>query len=354
MTSVSRRKLLSSAILAGAGATAIRGLGRFDPAKAATDPDVDPNFLMGQVVKHDSAAGIFQVLDLDLQVRTARLMPASRVWKQGAWSSVPLALNDCVMSRGTLNAKNDLLISNLWVDIKNFRGELSSVSASAVTFGHAHGSSKSRSKSVTATVNSRTEVNAGGQVVTGSTKELAPGHYVNVIGYGEPSAGTFVATLIIGPAADTGPEPAPVVRAGPGVTNTTYEHIASWFCCGNVSSACGADCANSGGGACGDCRADRLHMAWSHLSTTGCDVDCCGNCCRTHNSVACGHSVAISNPCLGHSATATVHDCGPCVHCISNFGCDNRNAVAIDLTPCSFTALGGTLQSGLQTCNATI
>src|SRR5215469_4978791 len=199
MTSVSRRKLLSSAILAGAGATAIRGLGRFDPAKAATDPDVDLNFLMGQVVKHDSAAGIFQVLDLDLQVRTARLMPASRVWKQGVWNSVPLALNDCVMSRGTLNAKNDLLISNLWVDIKNFRGELSSVSASAVTFGHAHGSSKSRSKSVTATVNSRTEVNAGGQVVTGSTKELAPGHYVNVIGYGEPSAGTFVATLIIGP-----------------------------------------------------------------------------------------------------------------------------------------------------------
>ena len=352
MSTVSRRQLLGSAILAGAGATAIRELGRFDPAEAATHPDADPNFLMGQVVKYDPDTGLFQVLDLDLQVRTAKLTSASRVWKRGTWNNVPLALNDCVMSRGTLNPKSDLLIANLWVDIHNFRGQLTSIGASAVTFEHAHGSSKSRSKSITAAVNSRTGINAEGGVVAGSTKALTPGQYVNVIGYGDPSAGAFVATLIIGSVANAGPEPAPIVS--PKLNCTTYQHIASWFCCGNVSSACGANCAGSGGGACGDCRADRLHMAWSHLSTTGCNADCCGNCCRTHISVGCGHSVSISNPCLGHSATATVHDCGPCVHCISNFGCMNRNAVAIDLTPCSFTALGGTLNSGLQTCDATI
>ncbi len=353
-STLTRRELLGSAILAGAGATVVQELARFDPAKAATNPDVDPNFLMGQVVQYDSGTGVFQVVDLDLQVRPAQLTSASQVWKQGLWNSAPLALNDCVMSRGTLNSQNTLLIGQLWVDIRNFRGQLTSVSSSSVTLTQGSGSSTSSASSITAVVNSQTQVNVAGQTVTGTTQGLAPGQYVNVIGYGEPSAGTLVATLIIGPAADLGSDPAPVVSGtGADCTFTTYKHLATWFCCGNVSSACGANCSGSGSGSCGDCRADKLHMAWPNLSTTNCNATCgCGNCCRTIGKLSCGHSVQVGNPCLNNFVFATVHDCGPCVHCRSPFGCDNRSSITFDLTPCLFTKIGGTLSSGIQTCDA--
>ncbi len=317
-STLTRRELLGSAILAGAGATVVQELARFDPAKAATNPDVDPNFLMGQVVQYDSGTGVFQVVDLDLQVRPAQLTSASQVWKQGLWNSAPLALNDCVMSRGTLNSQNTLLIGQLWVDIRNFRGQLTSVSSSSVTLTQGSGSSTSSASSITAVVNSQTQVNVAGQTVTGTTQGLAPGQYVNVIGYGEPSAGTLVATLIIGPAADLGSDPAPVVSGtGADCTFTTYKHLATWFCCGNVSSACGANCSGSGIG-----------------------------------KLSCGHSVQVGNPCLNNFVFATVHDCGPCVHCRSPFGCDNRSSITFDLTPCLFTKIGGTLSSGIQTCDA--
>jgi hypothetical protein len=356
---LTRRQLIGGAILAGAGATVAQSLspvGRFDPAQAATDPDSDPNFLMGQVVSYDAASGALQVVDLDLQVRAARLGSASQVWKQGLWNSVPVSLNDCIMSRGALDSQNTLQVDQLYVGIQSFKGQLASVSSSSVSLTQPGGSV------ISAAVTGVTQVNAGGQTVTGSVSGLATGQYVVLVGYGDPSAGSLVATLIVAPAADAGTDPAPVVvSSGLACTTTTYGFLATFFCCGNVSSACGKNCAGSGSGACGDCRADKHHMAWPHLSTTGCNVTCDSSCtppgttfcCRTVGKLACGNSVSLHNPCLNKSVTATVHDCGPCVHCISPFGCHNRQAVVFDLTPCTFTALGGTLSSGIQTCNAT-
>lgn len=243
-------------------------LGVFDPAQAATDPGYDPQFLMGQVVKYDPDTGVFQVVDLDLQVRTARLTPASRVWKRGLWNSVPLALNDCVMSRGRLHPQNTLLINQLFVDIRNVRGKLSSVSSSSVSLAQSDGAV------ITARITGRTEVEVEGREITGATTGLAEGQYVLLIGYGEPSAGALTATRIIGPTADAGRDP------GPG-TDPEYTMLTSWFCCGNISSACGANCSGSGSGSCGDCRADYKQMAWPNLSTTSCNYTCghsCNNC----------------------------------------------------------------------------
>jgi len=59
MSALTRRQLFSRTILAGAGATVVQELGVFDPAKAATNPDYDPEFLMGQVVKSDPDTGVF-------------------------------------------------------------------------------------------------------------------------------------------------------------------------------------------------------------------------------------------------------------------------------------------------------
>jgi hypothetical protein len=348
MSTLTRRQLLASAILAGAGATVVGELGRFDPARADTAPDVDPNFLLGQVVSYDSSTGVLQVADLDSNVRTAQLTSSSQVWKQGQWNSEPLAVNDCVMSRGTLTGQNTLEIGQLWVDIRNFRGQLTSVDSSSVTVSLPSGGS------VTATVTSQTQVSVAGQTNTGTTQGLAPGQYVNVVGYGDPSSATEIATLIIGPTADSGLDTDPTVSSGTDCTTTTYKHSASWFWCGNVSSACGTDCAGSGNGACGDCRADKLHMAWPNLITTNCNVTCgCGgNCCRTIHGLYCGATVHLHNPCRDTSVTAYVKDCGPCVHCVAP-PCDNYAAVTFDLTPCTFTALGAPLSQGVQACSAT-
>lgn len=354
MSGLSRRQLLGRALLAGAGATVVQGLspaGSFDPAEAATDPETDPNFLMGQVVSFDSATGVVQVVDLDLQVRAAGFTSSSQIWKQGAWNTSQLALGDCIMSRGQLNSASALLINEIYVGIRSFQGILDSVTASSISLTEPGGGI------IGAAVTSLTEVNVDGQTVTGTTQGLAPGQYVNLIGYGDPSAGTLVATLIIGPTADSGLEPPPVTGApGADCTEKTYSHSTTWFCCGNISSACGADCAGSGGGACGNCRADKLHMAWPVLSTTGCNSTCgCGgNCCRSgFCALSCGTLVSLYNPCRNKATITAIRDCGPCVHCVSP-PCNNLDAVTFDLTPCAFTALGAPLTQGIQACSASV
>jgi hypothetical protein len=352
MSGLTRRQVLGRALLAGAGATVVQGLpdGRGSgPAEAATDPETDPNFLMGQVVSFDSATGAVQVVDLDLQVRAAQFISSSQIWKQGLWNTNQLALNDCVMSRGQLDSSGVLMINELYVGIRSFQGVLDSVSASSVTLTQPDGSI------ITAGVTGLTEVNVDGQTQTGTTQGLAPTQYVNLIGYGDPSAGTLVATLIIGPTPDSGLDTSPPVVNSGGFT--TYSHSATWFCCGNISSACGADCANSGGGSCGTCRADKIQMAWPNLYTTGCNSTCgCGgNCCRSgFCALGCGRIAIVYNPCRNHpGATATITDCGPCVHCVSP-PCKGLAAVTFDLTPCTFTALGALLSDGIQACVAAV
>ncbi len=347
MSALTRRQLFSRTILAGAGATVVQELGVFDPAKAATNPDYDPEFLMGQVVKSDPDTGVFQVVDLDQQVRRAQLIPASRVWKQGLWQTAPPALNDCVMSRGKLDPRNTLLIRQLFVDIRNVRGQLSSVSSSSVSLAQSTGAV------ITARVTGRTEVLVRGGKTTGATAGLAEGQYVLLIGHGEPSAGALTATRIIGPGPDT-PDPEPVaVRASAGNTDPEYDRLTSWFCCGNRSSACGANCSGSGSGSCGDCRADYRQMAWPNLSTTNCNYTCghsCNNCCRSTVSRACGYRPYVWNPCRNATVyTPKVVDCGPCIHCTTS-DC-SRVAVSFDVTPCLFTALGAPLSQGIQAIN---
>lgn len=351
--SLTRRQLLGRAMLAGAGTTIIQGLtaaDKFDPAQATTDPAVDPNFVMGQVVSYDSASGALQILDLDLQVRAAQLTSASQIWKQGLWNTNQLAQSDCIMSRGLLDPNNTLMIDEIYADIRSFQGALSSVSASSVSIVQSGGGT------ITAGVTNLTQVNVAGQTTTGSTQGLAPGQYANLIGYGDPSMGALVATLIIGPSIDTGGEPPPVVGSpGTGCTAITYNHSTTWFCCGNVTSACGANCAHTGPGSCGNCRADKRQMAWPNLSTTSCNstCNCGGNCCRSIRSVGCGALVDLYNPCRNKIVyNVYVADCGPCVHCVSP-PCDNLDAVTFDLTPCTFTALGAPLSQGIQACSAT-
>lgn len=58
----------------------------------------------------------------------------------------------------------------------------------------------------------------------------------------------------------------------------------------------------------------------------------------------------VWNPCQNNEVyTPKVVDCGPCVHCTSNH-C-SRYAVAFDVTPCLFTALGAPLSQGIQAIN---
>jgi hypothetical protein len=260
------------------------------------------------------------------------------------------------MSRGKLNPHNNtLLINQLFVGIRNVRGKLSSVSSASVSLAQSDGAV------ITARVTGRTEVEAGGRKITGATAHLAEGQLVILIGYRDPSTDALTATRILGSAADAGrdADPEPVAtRTSAGGKDPEYDYLTSWFCCGNISSACGEDCSckncytdcTSCSGSCGDCRADYHHMAWAKLSTTNCDYSCC-DCCRTIDWRACGYRPYVWNPCQNNTVyTPKVVTCGPCVHCLSTSDC-SRKAVVFDVTPCLFTALGAPLSQGIQAIN---
>ena len=57
------------------------------------------------------------------------------------------------------------------------------------------------------------------------------------------------------------------------------------------------------------------------------------------------------SPCgNGTVFTPKVVTCGPCVSCVSSSIC-SRSAVAFDVTPCLFTAMGNPLSDGIQAIN---
>lgn len=51
--------------------------------------------------------------------------------------------------------------------------------------------------------------------------------------------------------------------------------------------------------------------------------------------------------------TAYIQDCGPTQTCRSAFGCKSYVTHKFDLTPCTFTAIGGDLSAGYVDCNVT-
>ncbi len=102
-------------------------------------------------------------------------------------------------------------------------------------------------------------------------------------------------------------------------------------------------------------------MAWPKLIECGgyvCDSGCNGNdcgstCCPNLPDTVCGQQVGIYGRCTGKTVFVQVADCGPCVRCVSSYGCQGYKTVKFDLTRAAFSAIAP-LSYGLTDIQATV
>lgn len=354
MDRLTRRTLLTRALLAGSGATVVAAVGsgasRADDRPAAErtslDPTFDPNFVAGRIV--EAAAGTLVVLDPDAEFRRVRLGPQGRVWREGLWTYA-LGVDDCIYARGKVGHDGVLDIANAWVSIVNLAGALVRGSARSLTID-LHRDDLSP-VSIELAPGAMME---NGKPAASGVPLLRSGTALRVIGFESRSTREVVATFVAGSANGT---PLPVEQS-PLVTATgkIYYGVASWQCCGGVN-GCGSECCScspkrccpppASHGACGTCRTDRHGIAWPYL-TTGCTAPC-SSCCVGLDRLACGAPVTVTNMCNQQkgSYSVPVNDCGPNIRCVAATRCKGYQVVKWDLTACTFTAIGGNLAAGL-------
>jgi hypothetical protein len=362
MRSYTRRKLLSHALLAGAGATVV---GSLAPEDAAADlkeaPGApDPGFLAGQIATIKSN-GLVTVIDEDGRPRAAQLGAQSLVWKRAAWGLDPLARGDCIYASGALAADGIFGVDQIWVGIENVYGIVRDRTPGLLLLDIG-----GRDVEIAVIARTETQTPSGG-FAKGPAASPPIGAAVQVIGFhGGPGVFTASSVWLLDQneslsAIEQTPITGSPAQVGPLILcPTTWKGLASYFCCGTNGNACGWNCTNAGPPWCTNqtCTSAGHYMAWKNIaqgSSRACNA-ACGNCCdSTLSQVQCGTTGHLYNPCQGKSDTAAIVDCGPNMSCLgTGFGCDNRKAIKFDLTPCSFVTLGGSLSAGHVTCDVTI
>jgi hypothetical protein len=389
MERITRRSLLGRALMATAGtsiAVSIPASARA-AAKHAKDPGAgyDPGFVAGRIVTKRTANS-FVVTDADGESQLLHLVDTALVWKQGAEGLIPLETGDCLYARGRRRSDGTLDVSHAWVDIRNFQAEIVQAGRSELTTRIPRGHGGGAPMFIRVAADTEVDHPGIGHFVHGDTSHLQESDIMQIVGYGDPVAGTFTATRMFVLASDRWPsspssDPESALPArGPGLPGSPdtqcpyYSYgITSWFCCGGVL-ACGATCSGSncgnpcGGAAgvcdssCPTCRTDYNHMAWPQLEYCcqcgNCISDCGGNTCRTTCCSGlpiekCGTVVPIYDQCTGgKSVNCYITDCGPCVRCVSPYGCQSFTRVKFDLTACAFSAIAP-LSYGLTDVRAT-
>lgn len=119
----------------------------------------------------------------------------------------------------------------------------------------------------------------------------------------------------------------------------------TWYC-----SCLGGSCDTGTGGACGNCRDNYIHVAWTKLSTTGCNFPC--------NSAlpwkACGDIIVIWGRCQNLTSYSGIKDCAPLsaqASCSIRPRCngviyDGDRTPLADLTRSAFLAIHNNLTDG--------
>jgi len=379
MDRVTRRQLLTRAIVAGSGATVVgalsaaeaRAYGRGEAAASgatAVDPRaVDPNFVAGRVI--DRGRDILVVQDPDAQFRRIRLAPDGLLWKQDQWSQSPPQVGDCLYARGSVGSDGVLAIKKAWASIFNLSGRLVRSKPGGFTVGLLRDDLGPIDLGFAPGAKS-----TDGRPAAAAVAALPPGTPIRVIGFESEVTGDLTATLVAG-AVPSGPTPAESsagssarvmssVRRGSSpeaaTTSKIIYGVASWQCCGGVN-GCGSQCCScnparccpppSSHGACSTCRTDQQGVAWPNL-TTGCSATC-WSCCVPMDRLACGQIVTICNMCSpGYCCAIPVNDCGPNLHCVAATRCQGYQVVKWDLTACTFTCCGGNLNAGFMDSQA--
>jgi hypothetical protein len=251
-------------------------------------------------------------------------------------------------------------VTGAWVDIHSFQATV--LSAEPWRFAVEVPRWPGRQLSIGVQANSAVG-QRGGEVVRGNTSHLRQNDGLQVIGYGDLVAGTFRATRIFvfegrdaTPSGGTDaafPSREPTSKSSTGLCRHFWFGLTSWFDCS--IGACEGNCPT--------CNSNFNQMAWPRLRYCSgggvCDADCGGNTCNasccTHPRlpiVHCGTHVPIHNPCNGKSVKCVVTDCGPCVRCVSPFGCKGFRTIKFDLTAAAFSKISP-LSSGLADVRAT-
>jgi len=363
MQHVTRRSLIGQALAAGAGATVVSSIEVPDvaDAEASRDPasGYDPGYLAGTVLSR-KPGDRFVVSVADGTKEMIRVADRAVVWKKGTQGELSLEPGDNVRARGLRSPDGVLAVTGAWVDIHSFQAKVARAERSqiAVELSRWPG----RQLPIAIRPNS-TVGKQGGGFVRGHTSHLREKDALQVIGYGDLADGRFVATRVfVFEGADASSPPGPEAAlpsrdasqaARSGQCRHYHFGVTSWFDCSD--GACDGDCPR--------CNSNHNQMAWPRLKYCSgpgeCNADCGGNTCDasccTHPrlpSVKCGRTVPIHNPCNGTWVKCVVTDCGPCVRCVSPFGCKGFKTVKFDLTAAAFSKIAP-LNSGLADVRAT-
>lgn len=362
---LTRREVVAKALLAGAGATIVGALPKQASAAPAAVPGdrFDPKFLSGQVLAtHET--GELVVMEGDDRIRSARMAAQTDTWKSGDWGLAPLTAGDCIYATGVLGVDDVFAVERAWVGLRTFPGKVRAIEDYAMTVELSGG------REVEALITPRTMVQAPtGRLARGMSPRgvFAVEDQAYLVGYVTNERFTVTTAYQVLREGSPSPSERGPVKGSPTVIDgvdgpqtvcpLTWKGVATLFCCGGVS-GCGSCnyhycCGSSNQGLCNPaypCYSYNHSMAWPHVGS--CDA-ACESCCGNVMQFACGKDAFLSNPCTSDTDVSKVVDCGPNIHCVPQFGCDNRTTVRFDLTPCSFAAIGGSFEAGMVTCDCT-
>jgi hypothetical protein len=353
----SRRDFLSRAVLAGAGATVVQPFAAA-PAPAVADAGEgytdrpDPNFLIGRVVDAGDD-GSLAVVTPDDEIRKAALSTEAVYWKAGTWNRHEIAVNDCVMGRGAVDADGTLVVDRVWANVMKIDGSVESVDRSTGDVRLRGRDAKTYPLTVTPRtigLDKRDRQRDGDPTVVAATEPAV------AIAYRDPKTDRLYAHRLESALADPDAppssepdEPVQAVASAGAVTSAAFappllrQGNASYFCC-NTSGGCG--CGSAPIGFCSGCHSASWQIAWPKI--TGCTASCVGCCLPSDfERFACHTELYAQNACqtnLGY-ILVRIKDCGPNPRCRTT-GCLGIQSVRFDLTACAFSALGGSFSIG--------
>jgi hypothetical protein len=349
-----RRGFIGTALGAGVGANLLVPYARVasaqeGPPRGGSAPERDPNFVMGKIIDVADDGGL-SILDDTDSVRHVRRDGATRAWKASEFNVVEPAAGDCVYARGVPDEEGVLVLETLWANITKLEGDLQSVDAKSKELRLAKKGRGGRSEGVIELNLKDDTIVRGddGRESSGNADKLKKNSPVVIIGYGDPATRELTAHRVEAfetfGASDSDGKAARHRKARAATHfSIARRGNASFFCCGNVS-GCGWSCGSSGGGYCGNCRSSSNHIAWPQVSSCG---PYCSGCCLEsgYPRYGCGTRFYCENACSRLTTIVTITDCGPTVRC-RNTGCQGYDSVRFDLTPCAFSAIGGSFSIG--------
>jgi len=140
-TTINRRRLLSAAVLSGAGIVGATALGSLAPEAAfAADPvevdpgAPDPNFVEGRI---SSITGTTLLVNSsDGSLHRLQITVATSIWKLHPAGFEAIAVGDGLYARGVRMPDGSLATDSLWLNIVNVQGHVAAIGRNVLHLDH--------------------------------------------------------------------------------------------------------------------------------------------------------------------------------------------------------------------------